>query len=88
MDVFASYDCFVGVVTEDDIVSAKHAAEAMYEAGCRNVAVAGLTRGMSEIMDNRADYFIERFKELGGNIIAEDYTMLEFSKSISSFAAA
>ena len=72
MKLFATYDTFLGVITEDDTVAAEHAAEAMYEAGCRNVAIAGITRGLAEIMDNRADYFKKRFTELGGNIIAED----------------
>lgn len=84
----ASYDNFMGLITEDDTVAAEHAAESMYEAGCRNVAVAGLTKGLTEMMDNRADYFIAKFKELGGNIIAEDYSMMKFSDSIASFAAA
>lgn len=88
MAVFAEYDTFMGVVTEDDNVSARHAAEAMYEAGCRNVAVAGLTRGMAKIMDDRADSFIARFTELGGTIIAEDYSLLGFADAISNFAAA
>lgn len=88
MDAFAQYDNFMGMITEDDTIAAEHAAESMYEAGCRNVAVAGLTKGMSEMMDNRADYFIRRFEELGGTIVAEDYSMLGFADSISSFAAA
>ena len=88
MDAFAKYDNFMGMITEDDTIAAEHAAESMYEAGCRNVAVAGLTKGMSEMMDNRADYFIRRFEELGGTIVAEDYSMLGFADSISSFAAA
>lgn len=88
MTAFAAYDNFLGMVTEDDIVAAQHAAESMYEAGCRNVAVAGLTKGLSEMMDNRADYFIAKFKELGGNIIAEDYSMMNYSSAIASFAAA
>ena len=40
------------------------------------------------MMDNRADYFAAKFKDLGGNIIAEDYSMMGFADSISSFAAA
>ena len=88
MKVLSTYDNFVGLITEDDIVAAKHCAESMYEAGCRNVAVCGLTRGLTQMMDNRADYFIERFEELGGKIIATDYTMVQFANSISTFAAA
>ena len=88
MDACAKFDNFVGLVTEDDTVAAEHAAESMYAAGCRNVAIAGLTKGMSEMMDNRADYFAAKFKDLGGNIIAEDYSMMGFADSISSFAAA
>lgn len=88
MDLFASYNSFLGLITEDDTVSAAHAAEAMYEAGCRNVAIAGLQRGLAQIMDDRADYFKARFEELGGTIIAEDYSLMQFANSISSFAAA
>ena len=88
METFAKYKTFVGVVTEDDNISAYHAAEAMYDAGCRKVAIAGITRGLAKIMDDRADSFTKRFTELGGEIIAEDYTLLDFAGSISNFAAA
>lgn len=88
LETFAKYKTFVGVVTEDDNISAYHAAEAMYDAGCRKVAIAGITRGLAKIMDDRADSFTKRFTELGGEIIAEDYTMLDFAGSISNFAAA
>ena len=87
MATFAKYKTFAGVVTEDDNISAYHAAEAMYEAGCRNVAISGVTRGLAKILDDRAISFTERFTELGGKIIAEDYTMLDFGTSISNFAA-
>ena len=86
--VFASYKTFMGVVTEDDNVSARNAADAMYEAGCRKVGMVGLTRGLAKIMDDRADSFIARFTELGGEIVAEDYSMMGFADSISNFAAA
>ena len=88
MATFAKYNTFMGVVTEDDNISARHAAEAMYEAGCRNVAMAGITRGLAKIMDDRVDSFRERFTELGGTIIAEDYTLADFASSIANFAAA
>ncbi len=88
MDVFASYDNFVGLITEDDSIAAQHAAESMYEAGCRNVAVAGLTKGYSDMMDSRAESFIAKFTELGGTIIAEEYSLAAFAQSVSSFAAA
>ncbi len=88
MAAFSQYKTFLGVVTEDDALGAIAAAEAMYEAGCRNVAVAGLTRGIAVSQDNRCDSFMNRFTELGGNIIAEDYTIMAFADSISSFAAA
>lgn len=88
MAVFASYKTFMGVVTEDDNVSARNAADAMYEAGCRKVGMVGLTRGLAKIMDDRADSFIARFTELGGEIVAEDYSMMGFADSISNFAAA
>ncbi len=88
MAACAAYDNFLGMITEDDIVAAEHAAESMYESGCRKVAVAGLTKGLSEMMDNRADYFISKFTELGGEVIAEDYTMMKYADSIASFAAA
>lgn len=88
MEAFSKYKTFLGVISEDDNVGARDAAQAMYDAGCRNVAVAGLTRGISQSQDDRADSFIARFKEIGGNIIAEDYTYALFADSISSFAAA
>jgi ABC-type sugar transport system substrate-binding protein len=88
MAAFSQYKTFLGVVTEDDVIGAMDAADAMYNAGCRNVAVAGLTRGYALSQDNRCDAFMHRFTELGGNIIAEDYSLMAFADSISSFAAA
>ena len=88
MEAFSKYSTFLGVISEDDNIGARDAAQAMYDAGCRNVAVAGLTRGLAQSQDNRADSFVARFKEIGGNIIAEDYTYALFADSISSFAAA
>lgn len=88
MDLFAQYKTFTGIVTEDDTVAAAHAAEAMYEAGCRKVGIVGMQKGLAQIMDDRADYFKARFEELGGEVIAEDYSLMQFSNAISSFAAA
>ena len=88
MATFAKYKTFMGVVTEDDNISAYHAAEAMYDAGCRNVAIAGITRGLAKIMDDRVDSFTKRFEELGGTILTADYTLADFASSISNFAAA
>ena len=88
MAVFAQYDTFVGVVTEDDNISARNAADALYEAGCRKVGLVGITRGLAKIMDDRADSFIARFTELGGEVIAEDYSLMAFADTISNFAAA
>lgn len=88
MKAFSKYSTFLGVISEDDNIGARDAAQAMYDAGCRNVAVTGLTRGIAQSQDDRADSFIAKFKEIGGNIIAEDYTYALFADSISSFAAA
>lgn len=88
MDTVSQYDNFCGVVAEDDSVAARHAAESMYEAGCREVGLIGVARGLSELMDTRADSFKARFEELGGKVIAEDYSYMEFGKGVSTFAAA
>lgn len=88
METFSKYKTFLGVVTEEDGLGGIAAAEAMYNAGCRNVAIAGLTRGIALNIDSRCDKFMDRFTELGGNIVAEDYTLMAFADSISSFAAA
>lgn len=87
LKILAGYDNFLGVVTEDDVAGAEHCAQSMYDAGCRKVALVGLSRGLSDMMDYRADSFIETFKSLGGEIIAEDYSLMAFNDAIATIAA-
>ncbi len=87
LKILAGYDNFLGVVAEDDIAGAQHCAQSMFDAGCRKVALVGLSRGLSDMMDYRADSFIETFKSLGGEIIAEDYSLMEFNNAIATIAA-
>ena len=87
LKILAGYDNFLGVVTEDDAGAAEHCAQSMYDAGCRKVALCGLSRGLSDMMDYRADSFIETFKALGGEIVVEDYSMMLFNDAIATIAA-
>lgn len=85
----AGYENFIGSVDEDNYGSGLKAAEALYQAGCKNIAVAGVTKGLAKLMDERLRGFLDGVATHPDmKIIAEDYSMVEFAKAISTFAAA
>ena len=85
----ASYPNYIGAINEDNYGSGVNAAEALYKAGCKKIAVAGLTKGVAKLMDDRLRGFLDGVaKHPDMKIIAEDYSMVEFSKAISTFSAA
>lgn len=85
----AGYTNYIGSVDEDNYGSGLKAAEALYQAGCKNIAVAGVTKGLAKLMDERLRGFLDGVATHPDmKIIAEDYSMVEFAKAISTFAAA
>ncbi|HWQ73768.1 MAG TPA: substrate-binding domain-containing protein [Clostridia bacterium] len=85
----AGYTNYLGSIDEDNYGSGVKAAEALYQAGCKNIAIAGLTKGIAKLMDERLRGFMDGIaKHPEMKIIAEDYSMVEFAKAISTFAAA
>ena len=85
----AAYDCYLGAVSENDMQVGINAVEALYESGVRNLAICGLTQGYARSHDDRmrgVKSAIKQYDDL--NLIAEDYTLAEYAKSVSSFAAA
>jgi hypothetical protein len=85
----AAYDCYLGAVCENDYQVGVNAAEALYASGVRNLGICGLTPGLARSHDDRirgVKSVIDKYDDL--TLSAEDYTMAEYAKSISSFAAA
>lgn len=85
----AAYDCYLGAVCENDYQVGVNAIEALYAGGVRNLGICGLTPGLARSHDERirgVKYAISQHSDL--KLAAEDYTMAEYAKSISSFAAA
>lgn len=85
----SQYSGFLGHVGQDDYYVGVHAADALYEAGCRKVGLIGVTLGISVVGDARVKGFkdaVEKHSDM--SIIAEDYSMGLFDKAVSSFAAA
>lgn len=85
----AAYDCYLGAVCENDYQVGVNAVEALYASGVRNLGICGLTPGLARSHDERirgVKSAISKHSDL--KLVAEDYTMAEYAKSISSFAAA
>ena len=72
-EYIASMEYFGGVVTDNSIETSMKAADALYNAGCRNVALVAVTPGISEMLDNRAKYFIEGVKAHNDMELVIDY---------------
>lgn len=84
-----TYENYLGSIRDSDYDAAYHAAAALYEAGCRNVCLAGLTQGMSANHDDRANGFKAFVEEKADmNLLADAYSRGLFADDISSFAAA
>lgn len=85
----ATYDNFLGSVMDSDYEAGYAAAQALYDAGCRNVCLAGLTQGMTRSNDDRANAFKDFLAEHEDMVLlADDYSRGLFADSVSSFAAA
>lgn len=85
----AAYDCYLGAVCENDYQVGVNAVEALYASGVRNLGICGLTPGLARSHDDRirgVKDAVDKHSDL--KLVAEDYTMAEYAKSISSFAAA
>jgi ABC-type sugar transport system substrate-binding protein len=85
----ASYECYLGAICENDYHVGCRTVEGLYAQGCRKIALCGLTPGLSATHDNRARGVrdtVAKYNDL--ELIAEDYSMAEFAKAISTFAAA
>ncbi len=85
----ATYENFLGCVVDSDYNAGYSAAEAMYNAGCRNLCIAGLTQGMSSAHDSRVQGvkdFIAAHPDY--KICTEDYSRAQYAAAIANFAAA
>ena len=80
---------FLGCVNESDYNAGYAAAQKLYEAGCRNLCIAGLTQGMSAAHDARVQGVKDFLAEHPDfNLLADDYSRAQYPAAISSFAAA
>ncbi len=85
----AAYANYLGAVCENDFQVGVNAIDALYASGVRNLGIVGLTPGLARSHDERirgVKAALDKYSDM--KLVAEDYTMAEYSKSISSFAAA
>ena len=84
-----TYENFLGAVIDSDYNAGYTAAKSMYEAGCRNLCLAGLTQGMSAAHDARVQGvkdFLAEHEDY--KLLADDYSRAQYAPAISNFAAA
>ncbi|NLO38663.1 MAG: sugar ABC transporter substrate-binding protein [Ruminiclostridium sp.] len=85
----SAYDCYLGAVSENDLQVGINAIEALHASGVRNLGVCGLTPGYARSHDDRIRGVKSAVKQKTDlTLVAEDYTLAEYAKSVSSFAAA
>lgn len=85
----ATYENFLGSIADNDYQAGYAATQALYDAGCRNVTLAGLTQGMSQSHDDRAAAFLDFVSEHDDmKMLADNYSRGLQADAISSFAAA
>ncbi|MHB8806139.1 MAG: sugar ABC transporter substrate-binding protein [Anaerolineaceae bacterium] len=84
----AAYDNYLGAICENDYEVGYQALEALYNAGARNFAIAGLTKGLSKTHDDRAQAAIDFINSKSdATLLADDYSMGLWSDALTSFAA-
>lgn len=87
---FASYSNYIGAIVNNDYNIGIQAADALYEAGCRNICISYLTPGTSKNHDDRYRGFKDRVGEKYPDmkILAEHASRANWSAGINTFAAA
>ena len=84
----ATYDCFLGGIVDDDVWAGEHCIQALYDAGCRNVALSSLTQGIVKSHDDRAAAYLKFVADHDDlTSLSESYTMGDTAADISTFAA-
>lgn len=82
-------ETFLGATIDSDYNAGYSAAESLYEAGCRNLCIAGLTQGMSAAHDARIQGVLDFLAEHPDYVLlADDFSRAQYAPAISSFAAA
>ncbi len=83
------YEEYIGAVADSNYNIGVNACKALYESGARKIGVCGITPGLALSHDDRMRGFLDQVAEYSDmEVIAEEYSMGEFAKSIASFAAA
>ena len=84
-----SYDNYLGAIVNSDFMLGQQACDALYNAGCRNIAVCGISPGLAKNQDDRLAGFKEQIKKYPDmKIIAEDLSHAAWANAIAAFAAA
>lgn len=84
-----SYSNYLGSVASDDYACGMAAADALYEAGSKNIAVCAMTPGLSKSQDQRVAGFLDGVAQHDDmKVIADDYSRGDYATAISAFAAA
>jgi hypothetical protein len=84
----STYEYFLGGIVDDDVWAGNHCIQALYDAGCRNVCLSGMTQGFVKSHDDRATAylsFVDSHDDMKS--LSESYTMGETAADISTFAA-
>ena len=84
----AAYENYLGSICENDYLSGRNAAEALYAKGSRNFCISGYTKGVSKTHDMRSLGFREYLAEHSDcKLLAEDYSAAQWGDAISAFSA-
>lgn len=89
IDAVAGYPTFLGGVVDDERWAGYQAMKALYDAGCRNVTISGLTPGYAQGQDERvagAKQFAEETPDL--TIVTESYSLGTYDADVATFVAA
>ena len=84
----ASYDNYLGGVIDDDVWAGEQVQQALYDAGCRNIAFSGLTQGLVKSHDDRAQAmrdFVASHDDY--NLLADNYSWGEAANDVATFHA-
>lgn len=83
-----NYEYFLGGIVDDDVWAGNQAMQALYDAGCRNVCLSGMTQGLVKSHDDRATAYAEFITSHDDmTSLAESYTLAENATDVSTFAA-
>ena len=89
MQEITSYDNYLGVIVNSDFMLGQQACDALYNSGCRNIGICGISPGLAKNHDDRLAGFKDEIKKYPDmKIVAEDLSHAAWANAIAAFAAA